>query len=72
MVAIITPLWERMMQNLKAIPPGSRELPSFEFDPDEINAELAALPRWARRKALATWLAPSQDRSATMPQPWRN
>ena len=43
-VALVTPIWERMMQNFKALPPGSKELPSFGFDTDEINEALATMP----------------------------
>ncbi len=34
-----------MEQSLAALPPGSQELPNFEFDTDEINKEIARMPR---------------------------
>jgi len=44
-IAMIAPLWESMMASVKALPPGSKKLPSFEFDMDEVNARLATMPQ---------------------------
>jgi hypothetical protein len=44
-IAMIAPLWENMMANVRALPPGTKELPSFDFDMDEVNAKLATMPQ---------------------------
>jgi hypothetical protein len=42
--ALITPFWEAMLENLKQPWPPGDEFPSLEFDTDQMNNELAALP----------------------------